>query len=296
MPATGQLYIGTAGWSYKDWEGRFYPEKGIKPADRLIYYSDYFNTVEVNSSFYHIPPPKYAEGWIKKVEKNQSFLFTMKLWQGFTHSGEYPSKNEIEYFISTTGALESAGKLGAVLVQFPWSFKNEDKNLDRIKRIKDDFGRFPLVVEVRHKSWETEEFISFLGENGINFCNIDQPVIGASIAPTEITTAELGYVRLHGRNYEKWFSSDHDPAQRYNYLYKEDEINSWVERIKNILGRNKPAFIVANNHWHGKAAHTALKIKNKVKEEKVKVPEKLEQTYPDLEEISETRNGQTDLL
>jgi uncharacterized protein YecE (DUF72 family) len=298
LTAISNLYIGTAGWSYKDWIGAFYPERMPAGKDQLGYLSEYFDAVEVNSSFYNIPPPRNAEGWIKKVSENGRFKFSMKLWQGFTHNEEYPDSDAAIKLRETLTVLKAGGRLGAVLAQFPWSFKKTEESLGRISRIIGDFKDFPIIVEVRHKSWDTEDFLKFLGDSGTGFCNIDQPVIGYSLMPTSYVTGKTAYVRFHGRNYEKWFASGDDPAERYNYVYNDQELAPWVERIREILEKKIDTYIITNNHWHGKAAHTALKIKNKVTGEKQKIPETLLKTYPDLEKINLTEPGsrQVDLF
>lgn len=295
---TSNLYIGTAGWSYKDWQGKFYPEKLSRGIDKLSYYSKYFNIVEINSSFYHIPPPRNAEGWVRKVEEAEDFKFSIKLWRGFTHESKYPAERERDYFSEVTSVLYDSGHLGAILVQFPWSFKNDDNNITRIKRISRDFRSFPLVIEIRHKSWDVDSYYKLLEEEEMNFCNIDQPVIGESLEPTAITTGNVGYIRLHGRNYGNWFARNDNPADRYNYLYKDSEIDSWVKRIKKILRKDSSTIVIANNHWQGKAAHTALKLKNGIADEKPKAPETLRETYTDLIDITtpDITKTQTDLF
>jgi uncharacterized protein YecE (DUF72 family) len=298
LTAISNLYIGTAGWSYKDWAGAFYPVRMPAGKDQLGYLSEYFDAVEVNSSFYNIPPARNAEGWIKKVSGNGRFKFSVKLWQGFTHNEEYPGPDAVIRFKETLAVLKSSSRLGAVLVQFPWSFKKTEENFDRISMIIGDFKDFPVIIEVRHKSWESADFLKFLEDSGAGFCNIDQPVIGASLQPTSYVTGRTAYVRFHGRNYEKWFASGDDPAERYDYIYNEQELAPWVEKIREILEKKIDTYVITNNHWHGKAAHTALIIKNKVTGEKQNVPEALLRTYPDLEKINkgESKAEQMDLF
>jgi uncharacterized protein YecE (DUF72 family) len=292
------LYVGTAGWSYKDWAGTFYPERMPKGKEQLAYLAEYFDAVEVNSSFYNIPPARNAEGWLKKVSENRRFKFSVKLWQGFTHEEGYPDHQAILMFRELLGVLKSGGRLGAVLVQFPWSFRKSEDNIGRISRILNDFNDYPLTIEVRHKTWDTGDFLKFLGDTGAAFCNIDQPVIGSSISPTSYITGKIAYVRFHGRNYEKWFTSGDDPAERYNYLYTEQDLAPWVDRIREILEKKIDTYVITNNHWHGKAAHTALMIKNKLTDEKQKIPEALLRAYPDLNGIckDERQIEQSDLF
>lgn len=298
MVSFPNLFIGTAGWSYKDWSGPFYPEKMPSGKDQLGYLAEYFDAVEVNSSFYNIPPARNAEGWLRKVSANPRFRFSVKLWQGFTHEDVYPEMGVVNLFRDLLQVLQSGGRLGAVLVQFPWSFRKNDANLSKISKILDDFTCFPLAVEIRHKTWDVKDFIEFLNDRNALFCNIDQPVIGDSIPPTSYVTGKAAYIRFHGRNYEKWFAASDDPAERYNYLYTEQELAPWVEKIREILEKKIDTYVITNNHWHGKAAHTALMIRNKVTGEKQNVPEPLLRAYPDLNSISAeiAHRGQSELF
>jgi len=253
----GTIRVGPAGWSYDDWDGVVYPAHGSR-FDALGYLARYFDTIEINSSFYRIPPPRNAESWVRRVGNNPAFRFTAKLYRGFTHERGAPSEGDAHAFREFLSPLVNAGRLGAVLVQFPWSVRATRSARQRLSTLIDTFRDLPLVVEVRHGSFAIDRFYRFLEDHDVGFANIDQPVIGESLGPSAIVTGPVGYVRFHGRNYEKWF--EHDEAwERYDYLYSPDELAPWVERIE-TMAKSKDVYVVTNNHFRGQAIVNAIEI------------------------------------
>jgi uncharacterized protein YecE (DUF72 family) len=134
---------------------------------------------------------------------------------------------------------------------------------------------------VRHESWDNPETIAEFMRQNVGFCNIDQPQLGRSLAPTEHVTSGVGYVRLHGRNYEQWFESD-SRDDRYNYLYKPAELEKWKGKIEAIAQRAESTYVIANNHFQAKAAVNALELKHLLGGKKVLAPESLVRHYPEL--------------
>jgi uncharacterized protein YecE (DUF72 family) len=151
------------------------------------------------------------------------------------------------------------------------------------------FLEYPLVLVVRHSSWNEPDIFQMLEAQNIGFCNIDQPVIGRSLAPSDrsILQSGIGYVRLHGRNYEHWFSSEERPEERYNYLYSMEELEPWAERIRNIAERTDVTYVITNNHFQGKAVANALQLISLLSRQPVRVPETLLARYPELEKLIE---------
>jgi uncharacterized protein YecE (DUF72 family) len=148
------------------------------------------------------------------------------------------------------------------------------------------FGKYPVAVEVRHDSWNNEGILRYFAEKGVAFCNIDQPKLGKSIAQTEYVTSGIGYVRLHGRNYDQWF--EHERCEdRYNYLYTEKELAGWKEEVERVAKKAGVTFVVANNHFQGKAAVNALELKHMINAKPVQAPATLVRHYPELESIVE---------
>lgn len=184
--------------------------------------------------------------------------------------------------------LRAAGKLGAVLLQFPFSFHRTAENIAYLRKLLKRFADYPLVVEVRHASWNDKNFYEMLHERGVGFCNIDQPLIGRSLQPSEETTAKIGYVRLHGKRYDTWFSDDPNmpTAERYNYLYSEKELEPWAERIRSVANDAETTFVITNNHYQGKGVVNALQLISLLTSAKVKVPDPLRQRYPELDKIA----------
>lgn len=284
---THEILVGPAGWSYADWAGIVYPAKKTRGFHEATYLAEFFDTIEINTSFYQPLRPNLAGQWLDRVSINPRFVFTAKLWQKFTH--EFGATLEDERAVRAGfDPLKRAGKLGAVLMQFPFSFHNTPENLAHLKNLFDRFADYPLVIEVRHSTWNDKEFFAMLHSRGIGFCNIDQPVIGRSLKPTERSTSQIGYVRLHGRRYDTWFSDDPlvPASERYNYLYKEDELEPWAKRIRHVAKHSSQTFVVTNNHFQGKGIVNALQLINLLTGKKVKLPEPLRHHYPQLESIA----------
>jgi uncharacterized protein YecE (DUF72 family) len=299
MTAPPQIRVGTAGWSYKDWEGVFYPPGMARRKQHpLEYLAQCFDMVEVNTSFYGHIKPELAKLWARRVEAvNPGFVFTAKLHRSFTHSPLAvmeptsaatirPSQQDESLAREGLDALASTGKLGALLIQFPVSFKNTALNREYLETLLRQFSEFPRVVEIRHSSWDNPETLSYFVRRQVAFCNIDQPLIGRSLEPTEHVTSPVGYVRLHGRNYDQWFEAEKS-ADRYNYFYKEQELEGWKDKITHIAQKAEVVYVVANNHFQAKAAVNALQLKHMLSGQRVRAPESLLRHNPDLKQIAD---------
>lgn len=295
------IKIGTAGWSYKDWDGIVYPASFKKDRHPVEYLAQYFDLIEINSSFYGHIKPEIGMLWCRKARAvNKHFIFTAKLNKGFTHSPVAviestsaatirPHSDDEKLAKEGLDSLANEGMLGALLAQFPISFKNTNENRDYLETVISRFKQYPLVIEVRHSSWNNEGTLRYFAKMGIAFCNIDQPRLGLAIGPTEYVTSPLAYVRLHGRNYDKWFDSD-SRDDRYNYLYSEQELRGWKQHIVNIAKKAQVTYVVTNNHFEGKAAVNALQLKHLITEHPVKIPPQLLKHYWELDQISDARD------
>jgi uncharacterized protein YecE (DUF72 family) len=322
------IRIGTAGWSYKDWDGIFYPPGMSSGMSRrkqhpLEYLARFFDTTEINTSFYGPLKPEWAKLWCRKVAAvNKNFLFTAKLYRAFTHSPIAvmeptsaatirPTDDDEARTREGLDAIATEGRLGALLIQFPVSFKNTSLNREYLDRLLRQFIEYPRVVEVRHSSWNDAATLTAFAQKDVGFCNIDQPVLGRSLAPTDHVTAAIGYVRLHGRNYENWFAdqssgnqssadqssdnqefadkrSDSDNRNdRYNYLYTRQELAGWKERIASVAARAQTTYVITNNHFESKAGVNALELKAMISGKRVQAPPTLIQKYPELRNIAD---------
>ncbi len=283
---SGTIHVGTSGWSYDDWRGRFYPPEAPARFDRLAYLAGFFDCVEVNASFYRPPDARAAASWLRRTPED--FTFTFKLHRRFTHEREAPwTADEVDAFRRGVEPVREAGRLGAVLVQFPWSFRCDEDARRHLEAVRRDFGDLPLVVEVRNVSWTSGSAINFLRTRGLGFCNIDQPPDRAGVPPMSLVTSPVGYVRLHGRNREAWFDPEAGRDARYDYLYRRDELDEWIARIRDIACRSEETFVFANNHYRGQAPANALQILSRVAGRRVPVPSPLVRTYPFLEQVAE---------
>lgn len=275
------IRCGPAGWSYKDWSGIVYPEPAPRGFDPLEYIARFFDMVEVNSTFYGPQPAKVAERWVERVSHNPRFRFTAKLWQRFTHKRTSAwTADEVAEARATPEALAAAGVFGALLVQFPWSFRRTPENREWLDDLVTAFGDLPLAVEVRHASWNEPEFFADLAARGIGFVNIDQPLYDDSIEPSAVATGLVGYVRVHGRNYRDWWRHE-KPSDRYDYLYRADELEPWAARAREIEddARTRDTFVVTNNHFEGQAVANALMLRKMIEGRAPAAPPQLIERY-----------------
>lgn len=280
MKGKGNIRIGPAGWSYKDWEGIVYPQKPGAKFDPLEYLSRFFDTIEINSSFYRPFSASTANSWARRVADAQDFTFTAKLHRIFTHERGKATEADEKEVREGMDALASGGKLGALLLQFPWSFKNTDNDRMYLANLLAKFRDYPLVLEIRHSSWNNPQIYEWLEELGVGICNIDQPLFAKSIKPSDLATSQIGYTRLHGRNYQDWFREKAPRDDRYNYLYSLDELEPWITRIKEIAAKTQESYVITNNHFRGQAVVNALEIKSTLVEERVPAPAPLLEKYP----------------
>ncbi|UCF06802.1 MAG: DUF72 domain-containing protein [bacterium] len=288
------LYIGPAGWSYQDWVGPVYPPG--KRIDQLLLIARYFNCIELNSSFYRVPGRKLVESWLKRISTVPGFIFTVKVWQRFTHERS-ADEGEVRDFIQSFSPLIEDGRIGSFLLQFPWSFKNTKESRRYLQRLGMWFAGQPVAVELRHGSWNDTETVEFLAGCRLAFCNIDQPQVGYSLPPTEhVTSEEIGYIRLHGRNKKNWFRADADRDARYDYLYNAGELEEWRKRARSILARVKNLFIIMNNHYRGQALANAAQLRSMIDARKIDLPPRLVLAFNGLRDIASNAPAQGDLL
>jgi uncharacterized protein YecE (DUF72 family) len=269
MSEQARLYIGTSGWSYpkgeSTWNGYFYPRGKI---NELEYYSQFFNTVEINSSFYRPPNVGHVYNWAKRVPKD--FVFTVKLWQKFTHPGMYKEatgedavivQEDVDLFEHSIEPLVEYGKLGALLAQFPPSFKNNGYGQHVLSGIIKKFGKYRLAVELRHRSWSDDvNTARVLRETNVCWVKIDEPKFDFSVAedvPVPVTS-DMAYFRFHGRNAEMWWQGDAET--KYNYLYSPGEIKELADKIKSTVKQPGVVFAFFNNHWQGYAPRNAVDL------------------------------------
>jgi uncharacterized protein YecE (DUF72 family) len=292
---TSDLRIGTSGWNYPSgrgtWNGIFYPpSRGrSKGFDELVFYAEHFNTVEVNSTFYGQPRAEVCRGWVQRTPAG--FEFSIKLYQKFTHpkmfkeafvrgvpAGEggqalldelaRPNESDLDAFRSGIEPLASSGKLGALLAQFPPSFKDSPASRDYLRWLLQAFHDYRVAVELRHSSWSDAvgDTLSLLNPFGSAWVQIDEPKFRLSIKQNFLPNVEgLYYMRLHGRNAKEWWT--HEKAEdRYNYLYTEPEVSEFVETLDAARQLVKKLYLYTNNHFSAKSVANAAMIKKQLGE------------------------------
>jgi uncharacterized protein YecE (DUF72 family) len=290
-----KLYIGTAGWSYKDWVPNFYPKAQSKDFDWLQFYSQYFNVVEVNASYYAYLNPKVVNSWIEKVSDVEDFLFTIKLHQDFTHKRKFDEQN-IKAVQINLDILKKSERLGGLLVQFPYSFAFNDAAAEHIRNIKEIFQNHNLYVEVRHLSWNNKCAYDIFQEMNLCLCTIDQPQLGKAVPFEPVVTNDKAYIRFHGRNKEEWKKSISNygkeqnyeqQSERYKYLYLPGELVEIDRKLREIYDKVKEIYVIMNNHPTGYAVANAFELLHMLKERtKVKIPETTLKAFPRLASIS----------
>jgi uncharacterized protein YecE (DUF72 family) len=300
------IRIGTSGWSYPSgagtWNGVFYPPPGRRPRgkgkfDELRFYAEHFDTVEINSTFYRIPSPTTAASWAKRTPPD--FEFSLKLFQKFTHpemfqkaTGADPfdlGARDVDDFRAAIDPLASAGKLGALLAQFPASFKREPDSRAYLEWLLRRFREYEVAVELRHRSWsdQREDTSKLLGEFGAAWTQIDEPKFRLSIRQNLLPNVKsFYYLRLHGRNAAQWWK--HEKSEdRYNYLYSASELEPFADAVEEATRREvKKAYLYANNHFSAKSVANAAMLKHQLGQD---VPgeysDEMIERYPDLERI-----------
>lgn len=299
QPGSHVIRIGTAGWAYKDWEGIFYPpglqHRKIHP---LEYLARFFDTAEISDSLDAPLKPELARFWARKVAAvNPDFLFTARLYRAFTHSPIAVSGPTSAATIRPTDedetrtregldALASEGRLGALLIQFPLSFKNTSLNREYLERLLRQFIEYPRVVEVRDSSWNNADTLAAFAQKNVGFCNIDLPAPESLLVPAPIPAPSVAYVRLNGHHADDWLDSDYRNDSLKN-LYKERELEDWKARIEKVAQTSPTTYVVAGNHVEGKAAVNALELIAMLSGKRVLAPPALIQKYPELRKFAD---------
>jgi uncharacterized protein YecE (DUF72 family) len=301
------LRIGTSGWNYPSgpgsWNSVFYPARGGRrpragsPAgskfDELAYYAEHFDTVEINTTFYGQPKPDVAKTWSDRTPGG--FEFSLKLYRKFTHPdvpGIPPLDDpEIDAFRRGIEPLASAGKVGALLAQFPPSFKLSPAAQGYLDALLARFHDYPVAVELRHRSWsdDFDATLSLLNSRGAALTQIDEPKFKLSIRQNQLPNiTSFYYMRLHGRNAAQWWK--HDRAEdRYNYLYSADELKPISETADAARRLVKKFYLYFNNHFAAKAVANAVMIKRQLNEPIAGIyPPAFIARYPELADVVST--------
>ena len=326
----GEIRVGTCGWNYPagagTWNGVFYPSRRRRGFDELAYYAEHFDTVEVNSSFYRPPEPSMVAAWMRRTPA--SFLFAVKLYQKFTHPDMYLaregvkdwdlSRADFDQFRAGLTPLADAGRLAAVLAQFPPSFHADADTRAYLEWLLEGLIAYPVAVELRHRSWsdDAEATSKLLHGHGAAWALIDEPKFQSSIRQgsglpgfrpstgsgrpelvegrgSEVLGGHgpLAYVRLHGRNAAAWWEHE-TPDDRYNYLYSRDELRPFAETAQAAATTRKRVLVYFNNHFSAKAVANATVLKHDLGQLLPgEYPAEMVKRYPELKDIVRVEGG-----
>jgi len=287
------LRIGTSGWNYPSgkgkWNGIFYPlpEDRERGFDELRFYSERFNTVEVNSTFYGQPRANASLGWVKRTPAD--FEFAVKLYQKFTHPNISidpgpVTQADVDAFKGGVDPLAASGKLGPLLIQFPASFQRSQEAIDYVSWLLKAFAGYALAVELRHRSWsDASNTAELLDDNRAAWVQIDEPKFPSSIRQDlKGPPAELYYLRLHGRNAKEWW--DHAESEdRYNYFYSGEELQPIANKVRDVRAAVKKAYLFLNNHFSAQSVANAVTLKKMLDEPITgRMPPEFVERFPDL--------------
>lgn len=249
-----RVYIGTSGFQYRHWRGRFYPS-ALPAAEMLAYYAERFSCLEINSTYYGIPAPRVLARLAAATPP--TFLFAVKAYQGLTHAPGV-DENLCYRMAEAVAPLRQTGQLALLLFQFPRSFRPTQDNLDKLQRLREEFVAYRLAVEFRHRQWLQRPFLELATRLDLAWCCVDEPALPGLLPPLAVATNSDGYVRFHGRNTEQWYSGNRD--QRYNYLYRERELLAWQGGLRQLVAKTDRLFIFMNNCHLGHAAKNAAML------------------------------------
>jgi uncharacterized protein YecE (DUF72 family) len=233
--ATAEIRLGTSGWDYPEWSGRVYPRSGA--SDRLRFYSGMFPIVEINTTFYRLPPPSVAASWARRTPAR--FRFAAKFPQTITHDLRLVGADaELARFLAVLSPLRDAGKFAAALLQLPPSLPFDPTT---VRAFYASLPRdLPVAVEFRERSWLTPASYALLREFGLAHVVIDGPHLPSVLE----VTGPFAYVRWHGRGDPLW----------YDYTYSAAELAAWVPRIRALAETVPVVYGFFNNHFRGDAA------------------------------------------
>jgi len=284
MSARATIRVGVAGWDYPDWSGIVYPANAGGRFDRLAWIARFVDVVEINATFYRPAAPRTAASWLRRTAEREGFRFTAKSHRSWTHELADDLPRAVRDTLDGLRPLREGGRLGALLVQFPHSFRRNRANLDHVVRLAEHCEGWPLVVELRRREWSEEAVFERFSAAGVGWCVVDQPAIDrTTVEAAPRATSPVGYLRLHGRNARAWFDPAADRDRRYDYLYSREELRATAALVETLAADTAEAFVVQNNHFRGQALANALQLRRLVEGERAAAPQGLVDAYPELE-------------
>ncbi|RPH38103.1 DUF72 domain-containing protein [bacterium] len=291
--------VGIGGWEHEVFDDCFYPHANLAPAEKLSYYAGFFETVEVRPTFWDESlKAEDAKPWIDAVAHARTFLFNVKLHSLFTHKRTV-KRDVAENTQGILRLLQERGRLGALLMQFPYAFTNTSSNRLHLARLAEIFRGFPIHVELRHDSWHSPSLKNFLAENILLPVSADMPRVKHLMPFSPNVAGETAYLRLHGRNEKGWLLDNIEA--RYDYLYNNRELQELRRRLEALSAHCKQVIIICNNTTDGKAVATALQLTSMLRSDKagmkpLAVPAATFNAFPVLHDIATPYEQQASLF
>jgi uncharacterized protein YecE (DUF72 family) len=293
MRSAGVVRVGTAGWEHEVFNDCLYPAPSLKSGEKLAYYAQFFDTVEIRQTFWDstIDTGEVRE-WIQAIAANKRFVFNLKLHSSFTHKGQITPQAATRVR-TLLQELAKADRLGSLVAQFPFSFTNTSVHRFHLVRLSEIFRGFPITVELRHISWNQPFLLGFLSENALHPISADLPRMKQFMPFITGVVGDHAYVRLHGRNDKGWLLNSMD--SRYDYLYNSREIREIMRRIQSLLTKCKEVTLICNNTTCGKAVANALQLIGANRDSRpILIPSAALRVFPFLE--GSTGNRETDQM
>jgi len=259
MPATVRL--GTCSFADEGLLKAWYPRGVSTPKARLAYYAERFDTVEVDSPFYHLPDPAVAGRWAQRTPPE--FVFHVKAHATMTHHEPADQARAFAEFRTSLEPLELSGKLRGILLQYHPRFVKSTEAKDELVRVRGLLDPLVPLVEFRHRSWlvddEREDTLAFLERNGLAYVSVDAPPTRASnvLPPVAAATHRVAYVRFHGRNVKTWNIRSEKSSDRFDWMYSADELAEWVPKLGDLAARADEVYALFNNNRDDYAPRSA---------------------------------------
>jgi uncharacterized protein YecE (DUF72 family) len=263
VPATVRL--GTCSFADEGLVKAWYPRGVSTPAARLEYYGERFDTVEVDSPYYHLPDPAVTGRWAQRTPPE--FVFHVKAHKTMTHHDAADQEQAFAEFRAALAPLELSGKLRGILLQYHPRFVKSQGAKDELSRVPVLVDPLVPLIEFRHRSWmepeERADTLSFLERTGLAYVSVDTPMTRASnvIARHAEATHRVAYIRFHGRNAKTWNIKAEKSSERFNWMYTEEELAEWVEKLAQLADKTEEVYAMFNNNRDDFAPRSAVLLR-----------------------------------
>jgi len=283
-----KIFVGMGGWDLPPFHQYFYPPKPKKGFRKLEFYSQFFDSVEINVTFYNTAlTADHARRWLRDVAANKNFMFTVKLYRGFTHTLD-ATNEDVRSVRRLLEPIAEAGKLGGIVAQFPQSFVSTSERRQYLRQFSRVFYPHRVFVEVRHASWNDPFFFNLLEENNLHLVNVDLPPLWNSMPLTSLAWNDVAYFRMMGRNVKTW--NHPELGERYDYYYNEKELDDLLQRMKKLREQSNTLFVVFHNDPEANSLVNGFQLRHLVRKPPVLVPRGMIRAFPELKGISSSVN------